>query len=155
MKGPAPKPPGLRQRKNRASTKATLPTKAEAAKWEVPLLPELPQKRKWHERVIIWWDAIWKSPMAAEYLEPDKQGLILLAYLQQSFWMSRSSKDRFKWAGEIRQQEVRFGLTPIDRRRLQWEVEKGESAAVLTETRRKRKRPDPKHDPRDVLRLEK
>ena len=153
MPGPAPKPPGLRQRRNRASTKATLPTEAKAAKQKIPPLPQ--RKGNWHERVIVWWESIWRSPMATEYLEPDKQGLILLAYLQQSFWTARSNKDRFRFAAEIRQQEVRFGLTPIDRRRLQWEVEKGESAAVRTATRRKRKRPNPKNDPRDVLRLEK
>jgi hypothetical protein len=93
--------------------------------------------------------------MAAEYLEADKQGLILLAHLQQSFWTARSNKDKCYFAKEIRQQEQRFGLTPIDRRRLQWEVEKGESAAAKTETRRKRKRPNPTKDPREVLKLEK
>ena len=152
MPGPVPKPPGLRQRRNRASTKATLPTEAEAAKQEIPPLPD--RKGGWHERVVVWWESIWRSPMAAEYLDADKQGLILLASLQQSFWTARSNKDRFKFAAEIRQQEVRFGLTPIDRRRLQWEVEKGEVAAERTETRRQRKRPDSKKDPRSVLKLE-
>jgi len=152
--GLPPKPVGKRQRRNRASTKATLPTEAEAAKQIVPTLPShaIPSlDGSWHERVIGWWESVWRSPMANEYLEPDKQGLILLAYLQQGFWMSQDSGERFKFAAEIRHQEVRFGLTPIDRRRLQWEVEKGESAAVRTETRRKRK--TPKKDPRDVLKI--
>jgi len=156
MPGPIPKPPGLRQRRNRASTKAILPTAAEAAKQNIPPLPTPATPSwdgNWHEHVVAWWESVWHSPMAAEYLEPDKRGLILLAYLQQSFWTARTNEERFKFAAEIRQQEVRFGLTPIDRRRLQWEVEKGESAAVRTATRRKRKRANPKKDPREVLKL--
>ena len=135
-----PKPPGLRQRRNRASTKATLPTEAEAAKQEIPPLPE--RKGKWRPEVIFWWEVTWKSPMAAEYLEADKPGLYILAHLHQAFWTA-NNKDRFRYATELRQQEVRFGLSPIDRRRLEWEVEKGETAAIRTETRRKRKRPNP------------
>ena len=154
MKGRTPKPPSLRKGHHRAaSTRATLPTAAEAAGQEVPPLP--PKTGNWHERVILWWERIWRSPMATEYLEADKPGLEMLAMLHQAFWTARSNKDRIRFIAEIRQQEVRFGLSPIDRRRLEWEVEKGESAAVRTETRRKRKRPNSKKDPRDVLRLEK
>ena len=145
MPGPLPKPPGLRSRRNRASTRAVLPTPAQAAEQDVPPLP--PKQGKWHERVIVWWERIWRSPMAAEYLEADKPGLEMLAMLHQAFWTARSTGDRFKYAGEIRLQEVRYGLDPISRRRLEWEVEKGEAAAKKTATRRR------KQDPRTVLKL--
>ena len=154
MRGRTPKPPAMRKGHHRgASTRATLPSVAKAAEQEVPPLP--PRKGKWHERVVLWWERIWQSPMAAEYLEADKPGLEMLAVLHNAFWTARSNNDRFRYAAEIRQQEVRFGLTPIDRRRLQWEVERGDVASHRTETRRRRKRPDPKKDPRNVLRLEK
>ncbi len=155
MPGPIPKPPGLRQRRNRVSTKATLPTEAEAAKREVPPLPVLGGRAKWHPQVIEWWQDTWQSPMAAEFVHADRHGLYRLARLQQDFWRAKSKKDRLAIDREIRPLEAEFGLTPVSRRRLQWSIEKGESAAVRTETRRKRKRPDPKKDPRDVLKLAK
>lgn len=155
MKGPAPKPPGLRQRRNRVSTKATLPTEAEAAKRKVPPLPVLGGRAKWHPQVIEWWQDIWQSPMAAEFVHADRHGLYRLARLQQDFWRAPSKKDRLAADREIRPLEAEFGLTPVSRRRLQWEIEKGETAAMRTETRRKRKRPNPKRDPREVLQLEK
>ena len=155
MPGPPPKTPGLRQRRNRASTRATLPSEADASGREVPPLPVLPGKAKWHQQVLEWWQVIWQSPMAAEFLHADRQALYRLARLHQDFWRARSAKARSQFSAAICREEVRFGLSPIDRRRLQWEVEKGEVAANRTETRRKRKRPDPKKDPRDVLKLTK
>lgn len=61
--------------------------------------------------------------MAVEYLAADVPGLVLLADLV----------DRFNWgdatlAAEIRLQRQCFGLTPLDRRRLQWEIERAEQA---------------------------
>ncbi len=151
MKGPVPKDPRLLtgHRRHRATTAATLPSEAEARTWEIPPLP--PCKGPWHERVIAWWAAIWQSPMAAEYIESDKHGLYMLAMLLQDFWVARSAKDRCRFAVEIRQQESRFGLTPVDRRRLQWEIERAEVAVKKTATRRKRA--DRNKDPRDVLKL--
>lgn len=154
MKGRIPKPPALRKGHHRAaSTRATLPTAAKAAEQEVPPLP--PKKGDWHERVTVWWERIWTSPMATEYLEADKPGLEMLAMLHQAFWTARANKDRFRFAAEIRQQEVRFGLSPIDRRRLDWTIEQGEAAAAKTRARRQKKQPKraSKKDPREVLKV--
>lgn len=107
----------------------------------------------WHPMVSAWWDSVWRSPMASEYLDTDmKGGLFQLAVLHQDFWTADSPGKRLSAAAEIRLQEVRFGLSPIDRRRLQWTVEQGEVAAERTEARRQSKRP-PKAgtDPRSVL----
>ena len=89
--------------------------------------------------------------MAAEYIDADKPGLDMLAVLHQAFWTARSAKDRFRFATEIRHQEARFGLTPVDRRRLQWEVERAEIAVKKTAARRQKA--DPNRDPRDILKL--
>jgi len=86
--------------------------------------------------------------MAGEFLQVDIHGLFVLAELIDEFW-SEPSKEL---AAEIRLQRQCFGLTPVDRRRLQWEVERVEEAA----TRRQRKRREPAEpidDPRKALRV--
>lgn len=152
-----PKPPHLRQRRNRATTAATLPTVAAAANNAVPPLPERPQGRGvWHPRVIEWWEAVWRSPMAGEYLDADmKGGLYLLAELYHKFWETEGGRTLVSLASEIRQQEQRFGLSSMDRRRLQWQIEQGETAEERTHKRRtsKRLQDASAKDPRDVLRM--
>lgn len=157
MRGRPPKPPAMRQHRHkpmqvgRASTRATLPTPSEAAKQKVPALPVREKSsEKWHAKVVEWWVSVWRSPMAAEFLDSDvKGGLYVLAELYQALWAGEQ-KDVAKVAAEIRQQEIRFGLSPIDRRRLQWEIEKGDQAEERT-TRRRRAREVEGKDPRDVL----
>lgn len=75
--------------------------------------------------------------MAGEYLPTDVDGLGRLALLVDAFY----NKPDSKVMSEIRLQEARFGLSPVDRSRLQWEVHKGEEAE------RKRKPPTPRTDP--------
>jgi hypothetical protein len=110
----------------------------------------------WHPKVREWWSSVWKSPMASEFVGPDiRGGLYLLAELYQRRWSDADTKTLVALASEIRQQEIRFGLSPIDRRRLQWEIEKGETAAERTTTRRRATKLDEvaKTDPRSVLTL--
>ena len=56
-------------------------------------------------------------------------------------------------ANEIRLQRQCFGLTPIDRRRLEWEIEKAEGANAKGQKRRNegRKVKEYKVDPRTAL----
>ena len=58
-------------------------------------------------------------------------------------------------ATEIRLQEVRFGLSPVDRSRLRWVIAQGEEAEEKTAARREGKVPKvPKgKDPRAVLKM--
>lgn len=121
MPGPAPKHPSARQRRNRTSTAATL---VADPKLKAPRLPE----REWHEQTLAWWGDVWSSPMAPEYDESDHHGLFALAMLVDDFWSTQDAKLRKDLAAEIRQQRQCFGLTPIDRRRLQWEIEKADEA---------------------------
>lgn len=154
-----PKPSHLRQRRNKTSTAATLPSEAESARNRVPNLPK--REGGWHPMVKDWWRSVWKSPMASEYLASDvRGGLYQLACLHQIFWQTNDlglagSAKLPGLAAEIRLQEVRFGLSPIDRRRLQWEVERGEQATERTQSRKAKKAEPPKApaaDPREVLR---
>ena len=151
MKGPVPKAPGVRQRRNRVTTQAVLPTVSEAAEREVPELFKR-ESGEWHPKVLEWWASVWTSPMAAEYLKSDVLGgLYVLAHVYQDFWKAESADARQKAFLAMLKGWERFGLSPIDRRRLQWEVEKGDQAADRTTTRRQRKQSTT--DPRAGLKL--
>lgn len=121
MPGPAPKHPSVRARRNTSSTAATLKLVHDV---EAPALPT----RLWHEQTRAWWKDIWASPMAPEFDKSDKHGLFALAVLVDDFWRTEDPKLRKEIAAEVRQQRTAFGLTPIDRRRLQWTIEQAEDA---------------------------
>lgn len=142
MTGPTPKSKQTRQRRNRASTEATLSVVEPVRKQA----PQLPRGRIWHPMTRAWWKDVWHSPMAAEFLQADIHGLFRLAILIDSFWLNPTKE----LAGEIRLQQTAYGLTPIDRRRLQWEVERVEKVA------QKRRPPNASTsdgDPRSQLRV--
>lgn len=162
MPSPIPKPAHLRQRRNKPVNEATLLSPEASADNEVPSLPDREpdadgKVQEWHPKVVEWWSSIWRSPMASEFLDADmKGGLYLLADLHQARWEARDDgKTLTALAAEIRLQEVRFGLSPIDRSRLRWTIEQGETAAERTEARREGKAPKaPKaKDPRAVLKM--
>lgn len=119
-------------RRNQSTTRATLVADHDV---EAPKLPT----RLWHEQTRAWWRDVWSSPMAPEYDDSDKHGLFALAVLVDDFWHCDEAKLRKEIASEIRQQRQCFGLTPIDRRRLQWEIERTEDA----QDRGRKRRPSP------------
>ena len=86
--------------------------------------------------------------MAPEYDESDRHGLFMLAALVNHFWY----QPRQDLAAEIRLQRQCFGLTPIDRRRLQWEIERTDEAQAKGTARRAKatgaKAPAKSADPR-------
>lgn len=143
MRGPAPKDPALRQRRNKASTRATL--KAMPIH-RMPSLPKRSEDQEWHPLTRAWWRDIWHSPMAAEYLKADIHGLYRLAVLIQRFW----EKPTVNLSAVIAIQEQRYGLTPLDRRRLEWIVEKAEERTRKHDVKRP---PKGAGDPRELLRL--
>jgi hypothetical protein len=149
MPGPEPKHPGTRARRNVISTKATLRAVPDMPR---PELPDAPLG-EWHPMTLAWWADIWSSPMAPEFDASDTHGLFALAMLTEDFWRSTSSGERMKLAAEIRQQGQRYGLSPIDRRRLQWEIERADDAQDRGEKRRNatRKRASGEPDPRSAL----
>ena len=133
----------MRQNRTKKAGATTLETPEE--KVTVPTLQN-PDKRKFHRLTRAWWKRVWESPMAGEYLPTDVDGLARLALLVDNYY-NRPHKDLMS---EIRLQEARFGLSPVDRSRLQWEVLKGEEAE------RKRRPPQNQHpasnkDPRGIL----
>lgn len=86
--------------------------------------PALPRQIDWLPMTKKWWKDVWASPMAQEYLDADVHGLLRLAVLVNLYWLEPSTK----LAAEIRIEQQAFGLTPLDRRRLEWQIEQVEQA---------------------------
>jgi hypothetical protein len=150
MPGPAPKNPKLRQRRNKKVTARTLEVKRPAKG-----IPELPARRrgKWRPEAIALWEEIWKSSMAPEFNDVDIQGLYILIDLVHEYY-KLSSKELGKkqsLANEIRLQRQCFGLTPIDRMRLQWQSEKTDDLKNKGQKRRNGPVKDYKVDPRKAI----
>lgn len=149
MPGPVPKPAASRARTNKVTGARTL-TVARTARRRTP---KLPQDRAWCDAARAWWKDVWASPMAPEYDPSDLHGLFQLAALVDDFWTADDARTRAALAGEIRLQRQCFGLTPIDRRRLQWEIDRGDEAERKTRARRAETGPRPVLgvDPRAAL----
>lgn len=104
----------------------------------------------WHPRTLWWWREVWQSEVAKEYLRVDMAGLYRLAVLEERFWIDlEEGKDVRALAAEIRLQQQAFGLTPLDRSRLQWEVERPPAEG---EKQRGADEAPPTYDSRQVLR---
>ena len=149
MPGPAPKDPKIRQRRNRAATSAELGAEVNARQ----RTPSLPKRKDadgeiipWQPLTREWWRDVWHSPMAKQFLEADKHALFRLAALVDMFW-SNPTKEL---GAEIRLEQQAFGLTPIDRRRLDWEIKK-ERDSKQRRAWRPSAEGDEQSDPRNVL----
>ena len=142
---PGPMPKKNPARRNKTTTRATLPRDHDVT---APALPE--REQGWHKQTVAWWADIWASPMAPEFEKADLHGLFVLADLWDAFWTADTPKERTALAAEIRLQRRDFGLTPLDRRRLQWEIERAEDAQDRG-TRRRQAPRTPVADPRAVL----
>lgn len=126
----------VRARVNKASTRAFL---VEPVDIIIPKLPTRygparmspktgkmlkPLLLKWHPETMAWWREIHRSPMSTEWHPSDEWGLKRLAILV----------DQFNWApsaathAEIRYAQKDYGLTPLDRRRLEWTIESTKKA---------------------------
>src|SRR3954447_474908 len=129
--GPPPKPYGSAARHRWAKPKATAAVLHAPEPGEVPV-PALPRRAPgtgdWHPLTTAWWRDVWASPMAREYDKSDQHGLFALAMVVNDFWAASDARERREAAQEIRLQGQRYGLSPMDRRRLQWEIERADEA---------------------------
>ena len=159
MPGPAPKHASARRRTNKIPGAAKI-QRLQPVSGKVKF-PPLPKTRRdgdeWHPDTIKRWKAVHTSPMASEYDESDFFGLLDLAHLWDRAHKADSDNLALKMQAEIRMSEQRFGLSPLDRRRLSWEIERGEAAEVKTRQRRNQQavksaesKPD-EPDPRQIL----
>lgn len=143
-RGPRPKPAHLRQRTNQKAGHAQLEAPISGHKHDLPN----PDDRVWHPLTLAAWDRAWESPMATQWLETDADALGRLALLWDDFY----KKPGPGVISEIRLQEQRFGFSPLDRSRLQWEVNRADEAELK---QKRQSEPQPRrtgtHDPRMVL----
>ena len=88
--------------------------------------------------------------MAEEYLRADEHALYRLAVLIDDYW----TKPTAVLAGEIRLEQQAFGLTPLDRRRLEWSIEQVQAAQSRVKGKKASKRKVREDDPRDALKVD-
>lgn len=138
--GPLPKNAAQRQRRNQSATKATLQVV------EDPDIPELPPAEhwlspmfdkandtwvdpEWRPHVVAWWESIWSSPMSSEYDDADIHGLYLACmYLQESTNPMLKAAERISYGKNYEAAVRNYGLTPMSRRSLQWEIARSNEA---------------------------
>ncbi len=156
-RGPAPKPAGARQRSNKKPSAAVLVGNPKAKVPELPTLPEPvdepgapPVLREWHPQTKVEWQAIHRSPMASQFIDTDEAGVVKLIVLIDDFWKASSPTARKELSVEIRLQRLEFGLTPVARSRMQWEIGRGEEAEAKKKRRASRSSRT-RADPRDAL----
>lgn len=132
------KPEGVRRRTNKAATKATLTTQT---KPKVPDLPDHPSDDVWHPQAVEFWQDVWSSPMSPEW-DPgsDRHNVLMCVLLVHDMWTTGSAGVRAKSASEFRLQRASLGLSPYDRRRLEWTIEQADEAVEKGTTRRAAKK---------------
>lgn len=123
----------LSKRGNKASLIATL-SADDAAPAAAPELP--PRPDGWHEQTRRWWADVWASPMSNEWHDSDIHNVFVCAMLYDDMWCGETAAARQKAAAEFRQQRASLGLTPYDRRRLEWTIESADEARARGEQRR-------------------
>lgn len=130
------KHPSVRARRNVSASAAVLrPLDPDEI-----VIPDLPERctvgngeiTDWHIQTLAWWDDIWSSPMAPEYHISDIHGLIALALLWDVYWRNPNRETH----AEVRLARKDYGQTPLDRRRLQWQIETTEEAQDKGKRRR-------------------
>ncbi len=112
MPGPPPKKATVRRRRNASTGRRRLSA-------AVPRNPPALRLRKVLAETREWWKTIWASPMASEWIDADVLVLRRLAVLVDLAYRGEASSTVLS---EIRQLEDRFGMSPMARRRLEWEL---------------------------------
>lgn len=112
MAGRIPKPKAERQRMNKTQG-ARLPRSGSGRD-----APEWPGDPDICVYASDYWEMIWSSPMGLVYLDADIPALVRLTELVH-MWSAGKEQGIL---GEIRNLEDRFGLSPLSRRRLEWEI---------------------------------
>lgn len=116
-RGPAPKDPSQRARRNKPAGPELRVIHTEAS--PQPPLPD----GDWHPQTVEWW-AMWRdSPLAPEFTANDWSELLDTALIHSDYWHG----DR-KLAGELRLRVAKFGATPEDRARLRIQFAQADEA---------------------------
>ncbi len=140
------KDPAVRVRRHKATTRTTL-----APDHDV-IAPELPDIIDWHPLTRQWWDDLWLSPMAPEYMRMDFHGMFRVAMLMNDFWTAETAKQRADIQVRLEKADAEFGTNPLARKRLEWQIEETDSKKASGRRRRQKDdepaKPPPGEDPR-------
>lgn len=125
-RGPAPKDPMKRRRRNAADESTTITSDDETRGPELPdsalalgVNPKTGEAYEWHPMTVIWWDTWRESPQAQTFTATDWAFLVDTALMHHSMW----AKGQWTLAAEVRLRAAKFGATPEDRARLKLKVE--------------------------------
>lgn len=124
---------------SKSGAKAALVERLIADDDPTPRLPDRPAG--WTDMTRDWWADVWASPMSDEWHESDVHNVYVCAMLYDDMWTGETATARQKAAAEFRQQRASLGLTPYDRRRLEWTIEGAEEAKDKGAQRRSRAKP--------------
>ena len=111
-RGPAPKDPSKRVRRNADPKPSTTVVPDDVVRG-----PELPVTVEWHAQTLAWWETWRRSPVAQAMTATDWDFLMDTAILHSLFWSGVASA-----APELRLRVAKFGATPEDRARLRLAV---------------------------------
>lgn len=165
MPGPLPKPDDLRRRRNLEGKASRL----ERRQGEPPPIGARRGDLEWDDEVLDWWDRAWRSQMASRWHEAEINVVRRYCDLYQS-WLDLLNGDRiFHLSSKVLGSDAvrvlitvetssttllagmvaiedRLGLSPVSRRRLNWELDDdNDSAAPEPKTGKARAR---RNDPR-------
>jgi hypothetical protein len=115
-RGPAPKDPATRRRRNAPAVPTTVIASDDQLRG--PELPDDALDEPWHSRTLAWWKTWRESPQAQAFTATDWDFLLDTALMHHTMW----SKGRWEFASELRLRAAKFGATPEDRARLRMQV---------------------------------
>ncbi|MER7174209.1 hypothetical protein [Streptomyces mesophilus] len=120
-RGPAPKDPVRRARRNAEPSPQTVLRFEQA---EPPDLPWWPgEEGDWPERTRDWWQMWRASPQAEHFSSTDWDFLLDTALIHARLWSGEASA-----AAELRLRVAKFGATPEDRSRLRMQFAQADEA---------------------------
>ncbi|RKN40945.1 hypothetical protein [Streptomyces hoynatensis] len=126
-RGPAPKDPKRRARRNADAQQQTVLRFEQAEPPELPTL-QVEQDGKlveftWPHRTVEWWE-MWKaSPQAEHFSSTDWDFLLDTALVHARFWTGNLAA-----GAELRLRVAKFGATPEDRARLRMQFAQADEA---------------------------
>lgn len=117
-RGPAPKDPGKRVRRNADPNPTTI------LRFEEAEQPELPSSMPWPDETIKWWEMWRNAPQAEHFGSTDWAFLLDTAVLHAMLW----GNGDVTVLSELRLRVAKFGATPEDRARLRMQFADADEA---------------------------
>ncbi|MFJ6237923.1 hypothetical protein ACIQH0_28035 [Streptomyces griseus] len=123
-RGPAPKDPSKRRRRNAADPETVIVPDDELRGPELPegvlgVNTKTGELTEWHPMTRTWWDTWRKSAQAQTFTATDWAFLVDTALMHHAMW----EKGQWTLAAEVRLRAAKFGATPEDRARLKLKVD--------------------------------